>query len=296
MVDYFSILVRAVAELNPNSGERRRVLYERARKALAEKFRAGAPQLSDTDLRAESAALEAAIRRIEADYARRAAASQPNPADATYDMPAEAYQDRPPLKDTRKRLGIVAGAFGVLIVLLAGAAVYSYWPRVLPATRTLLYSQRTAKPAEQAAADKNYIYMRQIVYYRTNYPVGTIVVDKSQTFLYLVRPKLAALRYTIGVGPECTKLVGLYHVVRKEEWPGWSAQSQQSPAVASDRKTSPLGARALDLNQDYRIHGTGVTPTNAPRAIERCIALANGDVIDLYDRTPLGSRVVVLPQ
>lgn len=296
MVDYFPILVRAIAELNPNTAERRHVLYDRAREALIEKFRAGGPQISGIDLRTESAALEAAIRRVEADYARRAAPPEPDPTYAAYDAPAEAYRDRSPLKDTRKRLGIAAGAFGVMIVVLAGVAIYSYWPRLLPATRSLLYPQRVAKPAAQAAADKSYIYMRQIVYYRTNYPVGTIVVDKSQTFLYVIRPKLAALRYTIGVGPECIKLVGLYHVVRKEEWPGWNAQSQQSPAAAADRKTSPLGARALDLNQDYRIHGTGEAPTNGPRAIKRCIGLANGDVIDLYDRTPLGSRVVVLPQ
>jgi len=104
------------------------------------------------------------------------------------------------------------------------------------------------------------------------------------------------LRYTIGVAPECTRLVGLYHVVRKEEWPGWNAQSQQSPATAIARKKNPLGARALDLNQDYRIHGSNDAPTNEQRAIKRCIGLDNGDVIDLYDRTPLGSRVVVLPQ
>src|SRR5262245_48514776 len=59
--------------------------------------------------------------------------------------------------------------------------------------------------------------MRQLVYYRTNQPVGTLVVDKNQTFLYVVRPNVSALRYNIGVGPECTTLSGMYHVVRKEE-------------------------------------------------------------------------------
>lgn len=296
MVDYFSILVHAVAELNPNTSERRQVLYDHARETLIEKFRAGGPRLSDADLRAESAALEAAIRRVEADAHRRAVASQPNPSYAAYGAPAQAYQDRPPLKDIRKRLSIAAGAFGAMIILLAGAAAYSFWPRILPAARSLLYPQRVAKLAEQPADDKSYIYMRQIVYYRTSYPVGTIVVDKSQTFLYVVRPNLAALRYTIGVAPECTRLVGLYHVVRKEEWPGWNAQSQQSPDTAIARKKNPLGARALDLNQDYRIHGSNDAPANEQRSIKRCIALDNGDVIDLYDRTPLGSRVVVLPQ
>ncbi len=299
MIDFFPILVRAVAELNPNTIERRQVLYDRARKALIEKIRAADPQLSDAELRAESAALEAAIHRVEADVARRAAPSQPGPSQpsqsyATYDAPAEEYRDRPPLKDIRKRLSIVAGAFGVMFILLAGVAVYSFWPRVLPTARKILTPLPVASPAAQRAAEKSYIYMRQIVYYRTNYPVGTIVVDKSQTFLYVVRPRLAALRYAIGIGSECTKMVGLYHVVRKEEWPGWNAQAQQSPDAADNRKKSPLGARALDLNQDYRIHGTSESPTNGQRAIKRCIGLDNGDVIDLYERTPLGSRVVVL--
>jgi L,D-transpeptidase catalytic domain len=296
MIDYFSVLVRAVAELNPNTGERRQVLYNRARQALIEKFRAGGPQLPDADLRAESAALEAAIRRVEADAVRRAAPPPPDPAHAAYDAPAEEYHDRPPLNYLRRRLSIAAGVLGVVIIVVAGVAAYSYWPRILPAARDPLYPQRIAKLAEPASDDKNYIYMRQIVYYRTSYPVGTIVVDKSQTFLYVVRPNLAALRYTIGVAPECTRLVGLYHVVRKEEWPGWKARSQPSPDTAVARKKNPLGARALDLNQDYRIHGTSESLTDEQRATRRCIALDNGDVIDLYDRTPLGSRVVVLPQ
>ena len=62
MIDIFPILVRAVAELNPNTSERRQALYDRARNTLIEKFRAADPQLSDAELRAESAALEAAIR------------------------------------------------------------------------------------------------------------------------------------------------------------------------------------------------------------------------------------------
>ena len=296
MIDIFPILVRAVAELNPNTSERRQALYDRARNTLIEKFRAADPQLSDAELRAESAALEAAIRRVEADVARRAAPPQASPSYAAYDAPAQEYHDRPPLKDVRKRLSIVAGAFGVMLILLAGVAVYSFWPRIVPTARNILTRPPVASPVAQRGADKSYIYMRQIVYYRTNYPVGTIVVDKSQTFLYVVRPRLAALRYAIGIGSECTKMVGLYHVVRKEEWPGWNAQAQQSPDAADNRKKGPLGARALDLNQDYRIHGTSESPANGQRAIKRCIVLDNGDVIDLYDRTPVGSRVVVLSQ
>jgi lipoprotein-anchoring transpeptidase ErfK/SrfK len=126
--------------------------------------------------------------------------------------------------------------------------------------------------------------MRQLVYFRTNQPVGTIMVDKSQTFLYVVRPNMSALRYNIGVGTECAALAGLYHVVRKEELPG-SRAAQQSADMSS------LGARVLYLDKDYRIHGSN--PAAAGRLPEGCIRLINDDVIYLYERTPLESRVVV---
>jgi len=71
MVDYTPFLFRAVAALNPNTSEARRVLYDRARRTLVDKLRASDPTLSDTDLRAESEALEAAIRRVEADAVSR---------------------------------------------------------------------------------------------------------------------------------------------------------------------------------------------------------------------------------
>ena len=118
--------------------------------------------------------------------------------------------------------------------------------------------------------------MRQLVYYRTNQPVGTLVVDKNQTFLYVVRPNVSALRYNIGVGPECTTLSGLYHVVRKEE-----------PKPSGDA----LGARVLYLDKDYRIHGSSAAIP--PGKLAGCIRLVDDDVIYLYDRTPLESRVVV---
>jgi hypothetical protein len=296
MVDFVPFLARSVAALNPNTRELRQALYDRARKTLIEKHRAHDPTLLHTDLRAESAALEAAIRRVEANVAPRASSSPPDFVYEIYDTPADEFQDRPPLLDMRRRLRIVAAAFGALVILLAGVAAYSFRPGILLSARSFLNERKVNAPVVQPASDTSYIYMRQLVYYRTNYPVGTIIVDKAQTFLYVVRPRLAALRYSIGVGPECTTLVGLHHVVRKEEWPGANTPSQLTAATADDQMTNPLGARALDLNEDYRIHGTNASPAMGQRVLKRCIGLVNDDVIDLYDRTPLGSRVVVLPE
>ena len=177
---------------------------------------------------------------------------------------------------------ILAGVGVVAPLLIGGAAAYTYLPRSLSDMRsdmrTIASTPRSAPVAAEPADDKsNYVRMRQLVYYRTNQPVGTLVVDKTQTFLYVVRPNVSALRYNIGVGPECIALSGLYRVVRKEE-----------PAKQSG---DALGARVLYLDKDYRIHGSGAAVP--PGKLAGCIRLVDDDVIYLYDRTPLESRVVV---
>ena len=264
MVDYYSILTRAVASLSPNTSEQRRDLYDRAHKTLVDKLRAVDPTLSDPGLNAERAALEAAIQRVERDALRSAAPRRPAP---VAPPPAPGYRDRPPLRDTRKPLRIAAGALGAVLILLAGVAIYSFWPRSIADLKSISSPRTVTAAAEEPSGKSGYVNLRQLVYYRTNQPVGTIIVDKTQTFLYVVRPNTSALRYRIGVGPECITLAGLFHVVRKE--PNDSA------------------ARVMYLDKDYRIHGSAAAATPG------CIRLDNDDVIYLYDRTPLESRVVV---
>jgi lipoprotein-anchoring transpeptidase ErfK/SrfK len=282
MVDYFPLLARAVSALSPNTSEQRRVLYDRARKTLVDKLRN--PALSHADLRAESAALEAAIQRVERDTVSRAAPPQPKLAYRADDMPAREYRGRPPLKDVRKPLRIAAGAFGALLILMAGVATYSYWPRILSGVRSVPSPRSVAVITENPETKSNFVRLRQLVYYRTNQPVGTIIVDKSQDFLYVVRPNASALRYSIGVGAECITLAGLYHVVRKES-PGGNEPARQS--------ADALGARVIYLDKDYRIHGSNASTTTARPVSDGCIRLDNDDVVYLYDRTPLESRVVV---
>lgn len=283
MVDYDQILARAVSALDPNTSARRQDLYDRARKTVLERFRSGDPSLRDIDFKSESAALEAAIRRVEA----------VNSGAPYENRETQWYQpyDRSPLVDSRKQTFLVLGAVAALLVLLASGLTYYYWPDVRASARRMLSPPPAPRVADRDIDNKSYVYMRQIVYYRTNYPVGTLVVDKSRSFLYLVKPQLAAVRYTIDVGQPCHELVGLYHVLRKEEWPGRQAGAQ----TASDEEMqSPLGARALDLSDDHRIHGGNALLASGKGFPGRCIGLVNDDVIDLYDRTALGSRVVVL--
>ena len=277
MVDYVQLISRAVATLNPNTREARQVLYQRARQTLVDKLRSIDPTLSHTDLTAERTALESAIQQVERDAVRRAAPPQRRPAqDRSHER--HDYRDRPPLTDSGKWLRTATVALGVVLVFGAGAAVYSFWPRSLDDVRSMAKQRSAASVSESEEIKSDYVRLRQLVYYRTNQPVGTIVVDKSQTFLYVVRPNLSALRYSIGLGTECAALSGLYHVARKEELPGGKQSGQQSPVLYLDKA-------------DYRIHGfDGSARISLP---EGCIRLIKDDVVYLYNHTPLETRVVV---
>jgi lipoprotein-anchoring transpeptidase ErfK/SrfK len=281
MVDYVQLISRAVATLNPNTREARQALYQRARQTLVDKLSSIDPTLSHTDLKAERAALESAILQVERDAVRRTAPPQRQPAqDRAQERKQERYdyRDRPPLKDPRNWLRTAAVALGVVLVFAAGAAIYSFWPRSLDDVRNIAKQRNISSTSEPAEVKSDFVRMRQLVYYRTTQPEGTIVVDKPQTFLYVVRPNLSALRYSIGVGTECTALSGLYHVARKEELPG--------------AKQSALGSRVLYLDKDdYRIHG--FESSTRPTLSEGCIRLIDDDVKYLYSHTPLETRVVV---
>lgn len=287
MVDYVQLISRAVATLDPNTREARQALYQRARQTLVDKLRSIDPALSHTNLETERAALESAIQQVERD-AVRAAPPQRQPArdraqDRTQVRSQErySYRDRPPLKDPRNWLRTAAVALGVLLIFAVGVGIYSFWPRSLDDVRSMAKQRTVSSTSEPAEIKSDFVRLRQLVYYRTTQPVGTIVVDKSQTFLYVVRPNLSALRYSIGVGTECAALSGLYHVARKEELPGGKQSGQQPP-------DSPV----LYLDKaDYRIHGfDGSARISLP---EGCIRLIKDDVVYLYNHTPLETRVVV---
>ena len=143
---------------------------------------------------------------------------------------------------------------------------------------------------------------RQIVYYPSNEPAGTIIIDTAHTFLYLTLGDGKAIRYGIGVGREGFTWSGIEAISRKSEWPDWIppaemiARQPYLPRWVGGGPGNPLGARALYLgNTAYRIHGT-----NDPRSIGKhvssgCIRLRDADVIDLYNRVGIGTKVVVLP-
>jgi lipoprotein-anchoring transpeptidase ErfK/SrfK len=158
-------------------------------------------------------------------------------------------------------------------------------------------------------------YLRKTVVYSTSEAPGTIVIDAQNRFLYFVQDGGRAVRYGVGVGREGFGWSGVATIHDKQAWPDWyppkemlARQPELRRQVSELRSglgvaggpRNPLGSRAMYLwqgNKDtlYRIHGTLEPWTIGTNVSSGCIRMINQDVIDLYQRTTIGARVVVLP-
>jgi lipoprotein-anchoring transpeptidase ErfK/SrfK len=144
-------------------------------------------------------------------------------------------------------------------------------------------------------------YRRQEVDYASPERPGTLVIDTPNKFLYLVEPGGRALRYGVGVGRPGFEWAGVKAVSRKAEWPGWTPPPEMMlrrpdlPAHMDGGPENPLGARALYLGSSmYRIHGTNEPWTIGQNVSSGCIRMMNDDVIDLYERVKVGTKVIVM--
>jgi lipoprotein-anchoring transpeptidase ErfK/SrfK len=150
---------------------------------------------------------------------------------------------------------------------------------------------------------------RQEVAFSAPYRPGTVVINISERRLYLVQPNGRALRYAVGVGrEEALNFQGSAIIGRKSEWPSWTPTATMIRAIPRYAAyaggmpggiNNPLGARALYLyrnGQDthFRLHGTTEPETIGTAVSSGCIRLLNQDIIDLYNRVPVGAPVVVL--
>ncbi len=146
---------------------------------------------------------------------------------------------------------------------------------------------------------------RETVRYDGPYGATTIVLNTSERRLYYVMENGQALKYGIGVGREGFTWQGSDRISRKAEWPGWTppavmiareaAKGRKLPAYMKGGPGNPLGARALYIGgRIYRIHGTSEPWTIGQAVSSGCIRLVNDDVIDLYERVAVGTKVVVL--
>jgi len=143
---------------------------------------------------------------------------------------------------------------------------------------------------------------RQVVDYATAEAPGTIIVDTPNTYLYFVLGGGKAIRYGIGVGRDGFTWSGIKTIERKSEWPDWLPPAEMVerqpylPRFMAGGPGNPLGARAMYLSGTvYRIHGTNKPSSIGQHVSSGCIRMLNEDVIDLYARTHIGTKVVVLP-
>ncbi len=143
---------------------------------------------------------------------------------------------------------------------------------------------------------------RQVVDYRSREAPGTIIVDTPHTLLYYILGQGKAIRYGIGVGREGYTWSGVKHVARKTEWPDWYPPPEMItrqpylPRMVAGGRGNPLGARALYIGgTEYRIHGTNNPSSIGKFMSSGCIRLTNDNIIDLYSRVQIGTKVIVLP-
>jgi lipoprotein-anchoring transpeptidase ErfK/SrfK len=145
------------------------------------------------------------------------------------------------------------------------------------------------------------MFRRQSVAYDGKQKAGTVIVDTSNRFLYLVQADGKALRYGIGVGREGFQWRGSHPITAKKEWPDWRPPSEMLerqphlPRFMPGGPRNPLGARAMYLGSTlYRIHGSNEPWTIGQAVSSGCIRMTNDDVTDLYSRVKTGTKVVVL--
>lgn len=150
-------------------------------------------------------------------------------------------------------------------------------------------------------------YRPRTVSFKTTEVPGTIIIESDKKFLYLILDGGKARRYGVGVGKDGFRWAGTATIKRKAKWPKWTPTKEQIERVPNYKQWAdgypggpynPLGARALYLfegNRDtqYRIHGTTEPFTIGKRVSSGCLRMLNVDVADLFERVPIGTKVIV---
>ncbi|GGB59454.1 hypothetical protein GCM10011316_34360 [Roseibium aquae] len=152
------------------------------------------------------------------------------------------------------------------------------------------------------------VYYRQLVNYSSPEPVGTIIVDTPNRFLYLTMENGKAMRYGVGIGRAGFEWGGSARIAYKRQWPRWTPPADmiaREPELEKYRNGmdpglgNPLGARALYIFEGgkdtlYRVHGTSEDWSIGRAVSSGCVRLLQQDIIDLYNWVPDNSRIIVL--
>jgi len=147
-------------------------------------------------------------------------------------------------------------------------------------------------------------YLPRVVNFESSQRPGTILIDTDTRYLYLIMGNGKARRYGVGVGKQGFEWSGTEKITRKSEWPSWRPpqemiarerkKGRELPTFMEGGPANPLGARALYLGSTlYRIHGTNQPWTIGQAVSSGCIRMRNEDVMDLYERTKVGAKVIV---
>lgn len=205
--------------------------------------------------------------------------------------------------------GVVAGAGLIALMgcaqegeLVGGVPA----DKIVPGYGVLADGDYTLPPIPPEYLDG--VNIRTLVEYNGPEAAGTIVVDPHAKLLYLVEEDGMARRYAIAVGRQGMRMRDPSIIQLKREWPGWTPTAnmlRSEPEIygpfaegIEGGLASPLGSRALYLFQNgrdtyFRIHGTNDLPSIGNSGSAGCIRMFNHDIIDLYERVPIGTRVVV---
>jgi lipoprotein-anchoring transpeptidase ErfK/SrfK len=295
MADYYSALLRAVTAPSAGDQEWRRGLYERARSMLTQRLRARRPPLPIAEIASEQAVFDAAIKRVEAEM--------------EWTEQDRIAPDRGPIESPLRWRGAMWFALALVAGAL-GASGFGYWAKTKTSHASApqpaqAMAKDTAKDGDlppgmdggSTEADLPYVFRRQPTFYRTLEPVGTIIVDRLQHFLYLIQPNNVALRYGVAVGAQCTNLVGLRHIASMAEWPSWQPPPgliDRNPNPMPGGPGNPLGARLFQLDDNTsRIHGTNAPKTIGNTVTFGCIRLINDDIVDLAGRVKVSTPVIL---
>ncbi len=203
--------------------------------------------------------------------------------------------------DRRRVLGLAAAAAGTLLMprmAVANAAANAYFNG---------YQEDNGFRYRRTNFNRiDPVWHRQMVKYFSPEPPGTVVVDTRNHFLYWIWENNTALRYGVGVGREGFQWFGRARIDRKALWPRWvpppemvKRQPDLPALVEGGAENNPLGPRAMYLYRDgsdlgYRLHGT-LEPWSIGRDVSSgCIRMFPEDIVDLYQRCPKGTGVLVL--
>lgn len=226
-----------------------------------------------------------------------------------------------PPEATPSRRNFVTGAVGMTGLALAGCSASSNRPLLQSSAEptaaeayAFAYNARPEEKFPLPAVDLSKVppeFYRRQVNYSTNEPVGTLIVDTGKFYLYLVQPGGKAIRYGVGLGRAGFAWSGRARVAWKQVWPKWTPPAEmiaRRPELAkysaengsmAPSLANPLGARALYIFQGnvdtlYRLHGTNEFESIGRAVSSGCVRLLNQDVIDLYNRVPKQTPIVVV--